>query len=150
MKHKQLPTKEGVYFDITNDDYHADRTMVTKSWLDRAANTPLHLRQYLDAPHIQTLALTLGSAVDCLVFEPAKFEELFVKGPMVSKTTKAGKEEWAEANANAYASDKTIIECHLKVNHWDNCHLMAEEIMGNPTMREIMQEGVGQVFALWP
>lgn len=144
MQHKKLPTKEGVYYDITNDDYHADRTMVTKSWLDRAAKTPLHLRQYLDTPHEKTLALILGSAVDCLVFEPAKFMDLFAKGPQISKTTKDGKVEWAEARANAETHNKTIIECHLKVNHWDNCHKMAEEIMGNPRMREIMQEGVGQ------
>jgi len=141
---KKLPLKEGIYYDISNDDYHADRTMITKSWLDRVAKTPLHLRQYLDGTTEKTLALILGSAVDCLVFEPAKFETLFVQGPMIGKTSKAGKEEWADAIKAAAASNRTIIESHLKVHHWDNCHKMAEEIMGNAKMREILQEGVGQ------
>ncbi len=141
---QKLPTKKGMYLDISNEVYHADRTTVSKSWLDRVAKSPLHLRQYLDTPHVQTLALTLGSAVDCLVFEPEMFDKLFVRSPRVGKSTKAGKAEWAEAREDAKATNRIIIECHLKTDHFDDCRLMADAIMSNPLMKEILQDGVGQ------
>jgi hypothetical protein len=147
---QKLPTKKGMYFDIDNDVYHADRTTVSKSWLDRVAKSPLHLRQYLDTPTEKTLALITGSAVDCLVFEPEKFDELFIQGPFDDKgnphkkNTKVGKEAWLKANEDAKESGKTIIECHL-TDHWTAIHEMADAILGNGLMAEILQDGVGQV-----
>lgn len=147
---QKLPLIKGIYKDIPNDVYHADRKAVSKSWLDRVAKSPLHLRQYLDTPHQSTLALVLGSAVDCLVFEPDKFEKLFMRSPEDdngkphNKRTKAGKEAWAEAEEEAKNTGKTIIECHL-TDYWTECLEMADAITGNPLMKEILQDGVGQV-----
>ena len=140
---KKLQQKKGMYLGVANEDYHANRNIISKSWLDRVAISPLHLRQYLDQPHEQTLALTIGSAVDCLVFEPEMFDKLFVKSPMAKKTTIEGKKEWADAIANAKTTGRIIVECHL-TNHWDAIHLMAEAIQGNPLMRELLQDSVGQ------
>lgn len=138
-----LTAETGMFIGVNNEAYHADRTRVSKSWLDRVAQSPLHLRQYLDAPHKSTLALVIGSAVDCLVFEPERFDKQFVQSPLATKRSKAGKEEWDEAYADAAKTGRTIIECH-NTHYWDQCHQMAEAIMGNPKMREILQDGVGQ------
>jgi exodeoxyribonuclease VIII len=144
-----------MYFDIPNEVYHADRNAISKSWLDRVAKSPLHLQQYLNTPHESTLALVLGSAVDCLVFEPEKFDSLFMKSPVDDKgvphkkTTKGGREAWAEAQKVAEESGKTIIECHL-TDYWTECMQMADAITGNPLMKEILQDGVGQVTFIAP
>jgi exodeoxyribonuclease VIII len=139
----KLPSTKGMFTNIENDLYHADRTMVSKSWLDRVAKSPLHLKQYLEEPYEKTLALIIGSAVDCLVFEPELFDKQFVMSPLEKKTTKAGKEAWAEAIEDAKESNRTIIECHL-TDHWTAVHQMADAIMGNPLMKEILKDGVGQ------
>ena len=139
-----IKAEKGMFTGVENDAYHDDRTRVSKSWLDRVATSPLHLKQYLDHGTEKTLALIIGSAVDCLVFEPEKFDKQFIKGSTESKRTKAGKEVWAELINKAEKAGQTIIEVHGQVNHWDECHRMAEAIMGNPKMREILQDGVGQ------
>jgi exodeoxyribonuclease VIII len=139
----KLPTKEGMYLNITNEDYHADRNMVSKSWLDRVAISPLHLRQYLDEPFEKTIALIIGSAVDCLVFEPDEFSKLFVQSPTDNKRTKVGKEAWAQATEDADKAGQTIIECH-NTDYWTEVHQMADAIKNNPFMKELLQDGVGQ------
>ena len=139
-----ITAETGMFIGVNNEVYHADRTRVSKSWLDRVAQSPLHLRQYLDNELEKTLALIIGSAVDCLVFEPELFDKQFVKGPTDSKRSKAGKEVWAGAYEDAEKTGRTIIECHNQVNYWDQCHETAEAIMGNPKMREILVDGVGQ------
>jgi len=141
---KQFPQKTGMYLGIRNEIYHQDRTHISKSWLDRIAITPLHLFRYLNEPYEKTLALILGSAVDCLVFEPNEFDKQFVQGPTDSKRTKVGKEVWEEANRHANDTKRDIIEIHNQVNYWDQVHQMAEAIMGNGMMREFLQDGVGQ------
>lgn len=140
----------GMHKGISNEDYHRDRTCISKTWLDKVAVSPLHLQQYLNLPHEQTLALTIGSAVDALVFEPDTFDKLFVVGPKDDKgawhkkTTKAGKEAWANAYAEAEKDGRIIIECHL-TDHLTAIQQMADAIKGNGLMREILQDGAGQV-----
>ena len=140
----KLIAKKGMFLDIHNDIYHADRSMVSKSWLDRVAKTPLHLRQYLDTPYEKTLALILGSAVDCLVFEPEQFDDLFVEGPDESKRTKIGKEIWAEAIEHAKETGRQIIEVHLETDYMDQCRKMATAIQTNPLMAKFLKNGHGQ------
>ena len=142
-KEPSIPTKEGMYIGLDNDLYHADRKMVSKSWLDRVAKHPLNLRQYLDGAFDKTLALTIGSAVDCLIFEPEKFDSLFVKSPLDKKNTKVGKAAWEEAYSDAAKSGRTIIECHL-TDHWTTVFEMSDAIKANGLMNEFLQDGVGQ------
>ncbi len=57
-------------YEMSNEAYHADRTAVSKSWLDRINQSPKHLHHYLTTPpKPQTEALQIGSLAHSLILE---------------------------------------------------------------------------------
>ena len=139
----KLKKETGVYFDVPNDEYHADRTMVSNSWLKRVNQSPFHLWQYLNEPYERTDALIIGSAVDCLIFEPEKFDSQFVQGINESKSTIKGKEAWAAFYESVGTRD--ILTVHTSVNYWDQVHQTAEAARSNPLMKDLLEHGMSQV-----
>ena len=139
----KLKAETGVYFDVPNDEYHADRTMVSNSWLKRVNQSPFHLWQYLNEPYERTDALIIGSAVDCLIFEPEKFDSQFVQGINESKSTIKGKEAWAAFYESVGTRD--ILTVHTSVNYWDQVQQTAAAVRANPYMRDILKSGMSQV-----
>lgn len=84
------------HIDISADDYHADRSAVSKSWLDRIDRSPAHLKAYLDGYQHETPAMLFGRLVHCAVLEPDLLEQQFAVIPdSINRRTKAGKEEFA-------------------------------------------------------
>lgn len=69
--------------------------------------SPLHARQYLDAPREETKALRIGSAVHCAALEPEAFAQRYLCGLDVDKRTKAGKEAYEALVASA--GDRVIL-----------------------------------------
>ncbi len=55
--------------NMTNDAYHADRTAVSKSWLDRINRSPAHFYHYLHHPKKTTAALEIGQLAHSLILE---------------------------------------------------------------------------------
>lgn len=80
------------------------------SWsrLKHYDRSPAHfLEAWLNPPE-PTPAMTLGSALHCLVLEPGKFEARYVAAPEgIDRRTKDGKAAWAEFEAGA--NGKTIL-----------------------------------------
>jgi exodeoxyribonuclease VIII len=141
-----LKLEKGMFTGIPNDTYHADRRAVSKSWLDRVAQSPYHLWLYLNEPFKKTDALVIGSAVDCLIFEPEEFDKQFIQGIKADKRSKAGKDAWDKVYMDAAESGRDIISQHLKVNQWDMVHKTADAIRSNGYMKEILsaKNGVAQ------
>jgi hypothetical protein len=89
--------------------YHADRTAVSKSWLDKLARSPAHLRYYLDHDQgEQTPAQVLGSALHCAVLEPDQYHSRYKIAPL-DRRTKAGKSAWKELQRAAELYGTRII-----------------------------------------
>ena len=65
----------GIYYDISNEDYHAGDG-VSKSQLDLVALSPALLQWQKMAPvdEEKTKALDMGTALHCLLLEPDDFE----------------------------------------------------------------------------
>ena len=87
----------GKLVSISESEYHADRTAVSKSWLDKIEKSPLHLKSYLDGMGTsQTPSMQLGSVTHAAILEPDRFQSEFVCAPILDKRTKSGKEKFAQ------------------------------------------------------
>lgn len=97
----ELPTG---FIDLSAEDYHADRSAVSKSWLDQIDRSPAHLRAYLDGQREETPAMTFGRLVHCAVLEPDLLDDQFAVIPSdINRRTKVGKEEftaWEKEHAH--------------------------------------------------
>lgn len=84
--------KTGIYYDISNDDYHAGDG-VSKSQLDMVAKNPALLKWVKAAPEDEEKksALDMGTALHCLLLEPKEFDKRFVKEPKVDLRTTKGR-----------------------------------------------------------
>lgn len=82
----------GIYFDISNEDYHAGDG-VSKSQLDMVALSPALLQWQKSAP-VDTeklKALDMGTALHCLLLEPEEFDKRFIVAPQFNLRTNQGK-----------------------------------------------------------
>lgn len=140
--------KEGIFTGIPNEEYHADRTAISSTWLKVVdKQTPYHLRSYLDSPPAAPSdALVMGSAVDCLVFEPELWDRRFIVAPEINRRTNAGKELWASLLNDAVQSKREV------VNHKMHAEALvtAEAIRRNPVMADYLRRDcVSQQVIVW-
>ena len=88
---------------MNNAEYHA-HPAISKSKLDSIARSPLHFWHRYISPDAQpaepTPAMEFGTAVHSIILEPDLFNSEYALAPSTSRTTKAGKEAWAEASAS--------------------------------------------------
>lgn len=89
----------GIYIDLSNDDYHADRTALGVSGMKAILRAPAYyFGQYLDPfcpppSERETPGRRFGSMVHCQLFEHPRFGERYRVGPDVtSKALKAWKD----------------------------------------------------------
>jgi len=89
--------------ELTNQQYHADRTAVSKTWLDFIERSPAHLKAYLDGDiKFSSRSLNVGTMAHELILEEDLFLSKYVMLPEgIKRPTKA------QYNAKK-PSDKTI------------------------------------------
>lgn len=75
--------------------------------LKELAHSPLALKQYIEGDKTKTAAMTAGSLLDCLLFEPEKLEKRFLVITKISKATKEGKALWQDALAEVEKDEET-------------------------------------------
>jgi exodeoxyribonuclease VIII len=104
----------GIHFNISNDEYHADRSAVGRSGLMAMLRSPAYYYgQYLDPAcppesDTESAARLFGNMVDCAMTEPAALNTRYLVGPDVNKNTnewKAFKKECVAAGAQAVDAD---------------------------------------------
>lgn len=139
--------KEGIYAGIANELYHQDRTAVSSTWLKIIdSQTPYHLRSYLDAPPPDpSPALVMGSAVDCLIFEPEEWDNELIIAPEINRRTNVGKKEWADLQAKAKKTHRRII---TNKAHGEALET-AKAVRMNPRMADILKRGTAQQVFVW-
>jgi len=132
---------------MDNATYHA-HPAVSKSHLDQIARSPLHYwARYLDPKRevpAPTPAMRLGTAVHTLTLEADTWEQRYVVAPQVDRRTKAGKEAWAEFEAEAgereliSAEDRTIVS------------RMAEAVWSHPAAAMLLHwQGKAETTHMW-
>lgn len=129
---------------LSAEDYHADRSAVSKSWLDQIERSPAHLRAYLDGEKRETPALILGHLTHSAVLEPDLLDDLFAVTPKdINRRTNAGKAEYAEWKAaNAH---KTIVT----VEQLDAAKAMRDSVYRHKAAKALLGKGDPEQTVVW-
>ncbi|OTA16548.1 exodeoxyribonuclease VIII [Xenorhabdus beddingii] len=137
----------GIYYDISNEDYHKGAG-VSKSQLDDIAINPAFYKWKKNAP-IDTeklTALDMGTALHCLLLEPNEFPKRFISAPQFNRRTNAGKEEEKQFLEECKNTGKTIMdyEQHRKLK------IMCESVMAHHAARYFLEaEGYCEASIYW-
>ncbi|CBX44552.1 exodeoxyribonuclease [Erwinia phage phiEt88] len=126
----------GIYYDISNEDYHSGAG-VSKSQLDDIATNPAVYKWRKSAP-VDTekmKALDMGTALHCLLLEPEEFDKRFVVGPDVNRRTSAGKEEEARFLRDCERSGMTVMDAEQGIK----LKLMRESALSHPAARWLLE-----------
>lgn len=75
--------------------------------LTKLADCPRALKEYIEGRQERTQAMDEGNLLDCLLFEPEKFEQRFFEMPKADRRTNAGKAAYEAALAEA--GDRILI-----------------------------------------
>ncbi|EIM9648442.1 PD-(D/E)XK nuclease-like domain-containing protein [Salmonella enterica] len=139
--------KPGIYFDITNEAYHAGPG-VSKSQLDDIAVCPAFYQWRKAAPvdTEKTKALDMGTALHCRLLEPDEFKNRFIIAPEFNRRTTAGKEEEKAFLENCANSGKTVITAE----EGRKLELMYGSVMAHPGCRALLEaEGKTESSIYW-
>jgi len=137
----------GIYYDISNEDYHSGPG-ISKSQLDDIAINPavFQWRKVAPVDDEKTKALDMGTALHCLLLEPEEFDKRFIVAPEFNRRTSEGK-----ANEKAFLKDcedsgKTVMDAEQdrKLN------LMRDSAMAYPPARWLLEaEGHQEASIYW-
>ncbi|EJD1074409.1 PD-(D/E)XK nuclease-like domain-containing protein [Salmonella enterica] len=131
--------KPGIYFDITNEAYHAGPG-VSKSQLDDIADMPAIYMWRKNAPvdTEKTKSLDTGTAFHCFTLEPDAFSSRFIIAPEFNRRTNSGKQEEKAFLESCASSGKTVITAE----EGRKLDLMRQSIMALPLGKWLL-ESVG-------
>lgn len=133
----------GLRYGESIDDYHADKTAISKSGLDLLNQAPfIYYSRSLDPlrwPEPRRAGQLEGNLAHCAVLEPDEFGQRYAVGPNVIRSTKVWKEFEAE---NA---DKMCI----KPDEYEVAMRQADSIRALPEIREYLEHGHSEVSARW-
>ncbi len=128
---------------MTNQEYHADTTRISKSGLDLIHRSPKHYWQkYLSGEQQEpTKAMLFGSAFHSFVLEPAKFQSEYLIAPEIDRRTKDGKAHYELL----LASGKQIISAGdmLEIQN------MADAIQQHPIANQLLVGGKAEETFLY-
>ncbi|WP_068446058.1 PD-(D/E)XK nuclease-like domain-containing protein [Providencia heimbachae] len=102
---------EGIYYDISNEDYHHGLG-VSKSQLDDIARSPAFYKWKKNAPldTEKLKALDMGTALHCLLLEPDEFKDRFIEAPEFNRRTTQGKQDEKDFLKECENPGKIIME----------------------------------------
>ncbi|MDX7992621.1 PD-(D/E)XK nuclease-like domain-containing protein [Xenorhabdus littoralis] len=139
--------KPGIYYDISNEDYHKGGG-VSKSQLDDIAKSPAFYKWKKNAP-IDTeklKALDMGTALHCLLLEPDEFIDRFIEAPEFNRRSNQGRQDEKDFLKNCENTGKTVMdyEQHRKLK------LMKESVMAHHAARYFLEaDGYSEASIYW-
>ena len=124
----------GYYTDISNAAYHGGPG-VSKSQLDLLHTCPALLQWAKAAPEDEEKksSLNVGDAVHAILLEPERFTAEYVAWSGANRSTKEGKAEWAEFEANLNGRTVLTQEENRKIQ------LIRESVLAHPHARWIVE-----------
>ena len=137
MSFNPLAPEPGIYDGVPIDVYHSSPGVSRSSLMRLEGGTPKDLRHYLDHGIDETPAMALGSAVDCMVFEPHLFNDTFAVKPSFgrSKSDLSAKAEWEARN-----SGKTL----LTEAAFEEAQMLANACKNAKSVRGLMEDAKPQ------
>jgi len=95
-----------------------------------------------------TDAMTAGSAIDCWILEPDTFDQRFVAPPDVPRRSKADKETWAAAEAEAKASGQRLLKGDA-AKSVEVAKAIHANILAHPVASVLLRHARAQVSLYW-
>lgn len=128
--------KPGIYYDISNEDYH-NGDGVSKSNLDDMAKCPAIYQWKKKAPECEEkkAALNIGTALHCLLLEPDEFDKRFIVPEPINRRTNAGKEEFKQMVELATINNQILITTEEK----NKLLLMRDSAFAHPTAKKLLE-----------
>jgi hypothetical protein len=88
----------------------------------------------------------MGSAVDCLIFEPTLWKKQFIVAPeIINRRTNVGKDQWAGLVARAKQGHKQILSNKAHAEALET----AQAVRMNPVMADVLKRGTAQQVVVW-
>ena len=116
---------------MTDAEYHAHPAM-NYSRLKYLRESPLHFRNACDNPKPQSAAMSWGSLVHLLTFEPTRFDQVYAVTTETNKRLKAYKTAKAEAEAEGL---QLVTDLELRTaNH------AARNVLAHPWVAELLDD----------
>jgi PDDEXK-like domain of unknown function (DUF3799) len=131
--------------DWPPERYHADRTAVSKSWLDWIHRSPAHLKAYLDGLIPSTPRQEFGTLVHSFVLEPDSITSRYLPVPKLDRRTKSGKERYAELEAEAAARGLIMIDDET----WIKAMAIKDSVYRHRTAAALLGKGEPEQSVLW-
>ena len=139
--------KQGIYYDISNEDYHNGEG-VSKSNLDDIAKCPAIYQWKKKAPECEEKkqALNMGTALHCLLLEPDEFDKRFIVPESINRRTNTGKDEFKKMVELAAINNQLLITSEER----DKLLLMRNSIFAHPTAKKLLEmEGYYESSIYW-
>lgn len=139
-----MSTKPGLYYDLSNSDYHASQG-ISKSGLDLIAKSPLHyyarkLAENRPPETPQTESQLDGEIAHCAILEPTEFSKRFAVGPDVSRATKVWKE---------FSESLPVCITGIKQDQYYTAWAQSASINRLPDIARALANGHPEVSAYW-
>jgi len=128
----------------TNNEYHADKTKISKSGLDKIDKSPEHFLYAQNNPKDPTPAMIFGTAVHTAILEPDKFDsEILTLPPDCKGRSKAAieaKEIFMIENAG-----KTILDLEKR----NQVKEIRDKVYSVPAAKKYLSEGHAELSYYW-
>lgn len=127
-------------FDVTNEEYHRDRSCVSASGLKQILRSPAHFQAYLNGDMSnQTPAKRLGTAIHTRLLEPQVFASDYVRAPVGDRRSKEYKEF-------EIANDGSII---LTPDQWTTVEGIDQSVAGHASAQAMLRSGLTEHTLIW-
>jgi exodeoxyribonuclease VIII len=113
---------------------YTKKTRLSYSSLKHFYSSPIDFIKYINQDYKWTDSMVLGSAVDCKLLEPEKFNDKFIIVPKIDKRTKQGKEDYK--NLQERLKDSDLISISEELN--DQAELMVNNLKTNQFSKMIL------------
>lgn len=134
----------GIYANISNADYHSGPGY-SKSQLDLVDQSPALVLWSRRAPRSFTSAGHIGTALHCLLLEPAQFWHEYALGPDCGRRSNADKERWEEFERSL------VGRTALTVDEYDDLIEMRDSVLAHPEAAGLLSlpSAVPECSAYW-
>lgn len=129
---------EGIFSDISNEDYHAMDEYISNSYLSRIDHCPAAARVVQE----ETPAMVFGSALHCLLLEGEEaFYQEFIVPPKIDMRTNAGKQMAADIAATGLT--------WVKEEDFECMKGIVNAVTTHPIASVLMKEGISEQSVFW-
>jgi len=138
----------GIFKDLSNDDYHNDKTAISRSGLWKFREAPSkYWNNYLnpDRPEKKdTPDMAFGRAFHTLVLEPHLFSEQYAIIPEgIDRRTKEGKEKYSEFLSKSHGKTE------ITNSQMNNLNLMRKSVLDHPQASQLILGGAIENSFFW-